>query len=147
MVNSNGQEETHVNTNGHNCLTVDICIDEDLIVEDSCFPVKRKTEPEPDSHHVITEPLDLNKESAKADKFNKEIKVISFVDTLIEGVSNANLVENKESVKIDKRPVTEEQPQLGVKTGDMGKVKVRGTEEKIIMVELEPYYQPGDLCM
>lgn len=61
-------------------------------------------------------------------------------------MSNANLVENKESVKIDKRPVTEEQPQLGVKTGDMGKVKVRGTEEKIIMVELEPYYQPGDLC-
>lgn len=57
MVNSNGQEETHVNTNDHNCLTVDICIDEDLIVEDSCFPVKRKTEPEPDSPHVITENL------------------------------------------------------------------------------------------
>jgi len=117
-----------------------------LLLKILVFPLKKKTEPEPDSHHVITEPLDLNKESAKAVKFNKEIEVIPFVDTLIEGVSNANLVENKESVKIDKHPVTEEQPQLGVKTGDMGKVKVRGTEEEIIMVELEPYYQPGDLC-
>lgn len=79
---------------------------------------------------------------------NKEIEVIPFVDTLIEGVSNAILVENKESVKIDKRPVTEERPRLGVKAADMGKVKVRGTEEEIIIVhvDLEPYYQPGDLC-
>lgn len=120
MVNSNGQEETHVDTNGHNCSTVDICIDEHFIVDDSCFPVKKKTEPEPDSHYVITEPLDLNKESAKTVKLNKEIEVIPFVDTLIEGVSNANLVENKESVKIDKRPVTEERPRLGVKAGGQG---------------------------